>query len=47
MPNVGVGPFYFTNNYYVGLSAPNLLATKQFENRSGTNSLTEKTPMFS
>jgi hypothetical protein len=42
MPNVGVGPFLFTNNYYVGLSAPNLLATKQFENRSGTNSFKQK-----
>jgi hypothetical protein len=29
----------------VGLSAPNLLATKQFENRSGTNSR-ENTHVF-
>jgi hypothetical protein len=31
----------------VGLSAPNLLATKQFENRSGTNSFSrENTHVF-
>jgi hypothetical protein len=30
----------------VGLSAPNLLATKQFENRSGTNSFNRKHPCF-
>lgn len=47
MPNVGVGAFYFTDNYYVGLSAPNLLATKQFENRSGNNSFSrENTHVF-
>jgi hypothetical protein len=45
MPNVGVGAFYL-HNYYVGLSAPNLLATKQFENRSGTNSFNRKHPCF-
>jgi hypothetical protein len=38
---------FITNNYYVGLSAPNLLATKQFENRSGTNSFSrENTHVF-
>ena len=30
-PNVGVGTFYFGENYYVGLSAPNLLKTKHLE----------------
>jgi type IX secretion system PorP/SprF family membrane protein len=47
MPNVGVGAFYFTDTYYVGLSAPNLLATKRFENRSGINSFSrENTHLF-
>ena len=34
-PNVGVGAFYFGSNYYIGLSAPNLLRTKHLENDSG------------
>ena len=38
-PNVGVGAYYFTNNYYVGLSAPNLLASKHIEEKSGINAL--------
>lgn len=36
-PNVGVGAFYFTDNYYIGLSAPNLLSSKHIEERSGVN----------
>lgn len=28
MPNFGAGLFYYTNNYYLGLSAPNFLKTK-------------------
>ncbi len=38
-PNVGVGAFYFTDRYYVGLSAPNLLSTKHLENESGVQRL--------
>ena len=34
-PNVGLGTFYFTDNYYVGLSVPNLLTTKHIENENG------------
>lgn len=34
-PNVGIGAFYFGSNYYVGLSAPNLLRSKHLENDSG------------
>ncbi|MEI7509811.1 MAG: type IX secretion system membrane protein PorP/SprF [Flavobacterium sp.] len=34
-PNVGIGTFYFSKNYYVGFSAPNLLTTKQLEQRDG------------
>lgn len=36
-PNLGAGAFYFTDKYYVGLSAPNLLATKHLEERQGVN----------
>jgi type IX secretion system PorP/SprF family membrane protein len=39
MPNVGVGAFYFTNKYYIGLSAPNLLSTKHIEEKSGVTAL--------
>jgi len=34
-PNVGIGAFYFSDNYYLGLSAPNLLTTKHLENENG------------
>lgn len=36
-PNVGIGAFYFTDNYYVGLSAPNLFSSRHIEERSGIN----------
>lgn len=36
-PNVGIGAFYFTDTYYVGLSAPNLFSSKHIEERSGIN----------
>ena len=35
LPNIGVGAFYFTDRYYIGLSAPNLLSSKNIEERSG------------
>ena len=31
-PNVGVGVYYHSNAFYAGLSAPNLLETKHFDN---------------
>ncbi|MFK5958264.1 MAG: type IX secretion system membrane protein PorP/SprF [Lutibacter sp.] len=34
-PNFGVGTFYYTDKFYVGLSVPNMLATRHFEKRSG------------
>jgi type IX secretion system PorP/SprF family membrane protein len=34
-PNIGAGFFYFTDKYYFGVSAPNLLETKHLENDSG------------
>lgn len=36
-PNVGVGAYYFTDSYYIGLSAPNLLSSKHIEERAGIN----------
>ena len=30
-PNIGAGAYYFTDKYYVGLSVPNLLASKHIE----------------
>ncbi|PJB20457.1 MAG: hypothetical protein CO117_00995 [Flavobacteriaceae bacterium CG_4_9_14_3_um_filter_33_16] len=34
-PNLGIGAFFFTDHYYVGLSAPNMLSTKHIENENG------------
>ncbi|WP_422106120.1 type IX secretion system membrane protein PorP/SprF [Winogradskyella sp.] len=34
-PNVGAGVFYFTNKYYIGLSAPNLLTSTHLETENG------------
>ncbi|MEP5340592.1 MAG: type IX secretion system membrane protein PorP/SprF [Algibacter sp.] len=36
-PNLGIGAFFFTNTYYLGLSAPNMLSTKHLENENGIN----------
>ncbi|MCB0448614.1 MAG: type IX secretion system membrane protein PorP/SprF [Confluentibacter sp.] len=34
-PNLGIGAFYFTDTYYIGLSAPNMLNTKHLEVENG------------
>lgn len=34
-PNFGVGIYYHTDRFYAGLSAPNLLETKHFDNSAG------------
>jgi type IX secretion system PorP/SprF family membrane protein len=34
-PNLGTGAFYFTDNYYLGLSIPNLLKSKHLDESSG------------
>ncbi|MEP5254789.1 PorP/SprF family type IX secretion system membrane protein [Winogradskyella rapida] len=34
-PNVGAGLYYFTEDYYLGLSAPNLLQSKHLQDDSG------------
>ena len=35
MPNFGAGLFYYTDNYYLGLSIPNILKTRHFVKESG------------
>ncbi len=34
-PNVGVGTYFFSDKYYVGFSAPNLLTTKHLDANNG------------
>jgi len=34
-PNLGIGAFFFTDTYYLGFSAPNMLSTKHLENENG------------
>ncbi|WP_203256412.1 PorP/SprF family type IX secretion system membrane protein [Hyunsoonleella ulvae] len=34
-PNLGIGAFFFTEHYYLGISAPNMLSTKHLENENG------------
>lgn len=34
-PNLGIGAFFFGENYYLGLSAPNMLSSKHLENENG------------
>lgn len=34
-PNLGIGAFFFSENYYLGLSAPNMLTTKHLEEENG------------
>jgi len=36
-PNIGIGAYYFRDNFYVGLSAPNFLNSKHIEEKSGIN----------
>lgn len=35
-PNVGLGVYYHSNKFYVGLSAPNLLETEHFDNSNSS-----------
>jgi type IX secretion system PorP/SprF family membrane protein len=37
-PNIGAGAFYFTDRFYAGLSAPNLLTSTHLENENGVKS---------
>lgn len=34
-PNIGIGAFFFTDKYYLGISAPNMLTTKHLETENG------------
>jgi type IX secretion system PorP/SprF family membrane protein len=43
-PQIGVGLYYHTQNYYVGLSVPNFLTTNHFDETSLENSTSESTP---
>ncbi|MFC5046597.1 type IX secretion system membrane protein PorP/SprF [Aquimarina hainanensis] len=36
-PNVGIGLYYYTDRFYMGLSAPNLLETKHFDESATVN----------
>ncbi len=38
-PNVGVGTYFFSDNYYVGFSAPNLLRTKHLEREDAISTI--------
>lgn len=40
-PNIGVGAYYFRDNFYAGISAPNLLKSKNIEEKSGINAFGE------
>ncbi len=39
LPNFGVGAFYFTKKYYVGISAPNLIKTEHLESVDNLTSI--------
>jgi len=46
-PNFGAGIYYYTDKFYVGLSAPNFLETKHLGDDSGVASVaSEKMPIF-
>lgn len=45
-PNFGAGAFYYTDNYYVGLSLPNILESKHFEKDNGVYKASEKAHYF-
>lgn len=38
-PNVGVGTYFFTDHYYLGFSAPNLLKTKHLEHQDAISTI--------
>lgn len=41
-PNFGVGAYFFADNYYLGLSAPNIFTSKHLENETGIAGLAEE-----
>jgi type IX secretion system PorP/SprF family membrane protein len=46
LPNIGVGAFYYTDKFYLGLSIPNLLETFHFEKRGGQVTRASETKHF-
>jgi type IX secretion system PorP/SprF family membrane protein len=38
-PNLGVGTFFFSDKYYIGFSAPNLLKTKHLEHQDAISTI--------
>ncbi len=38
-PNVGAGAYFFSDNYYLGFSAPNLLETKHLEHQNAISTI--------
>ncbi|QOD62423.1 type IX secretion system membrane protein PorP/SprF [Polaribacter haliotis] len=46
LPNFGVGAFYYTDKFYVGLSVPNLLETLHFEKKGGQISKASETKHY-
>lgn len=45
-PNVGAGIFWYTDNYYVGFSVPNLLETEVYERKDKTISVLKNTQHY-
>ncbi|MFI8379844.1 type IX secretion system membrane protein PorP/SprF [Leeuwenhoekiella sp. NPDC079379] len=46
-PTIGIGAYYFSEKYYVGLSAPNLVASQHLEDQNGVQRLgSENTHYF-
>jgi len=39
LPNIGVGTYFFSDKYYIGFSAPNLLETKHLERQDAIASI--------
>lgn len=45
-PNFGVGMFYYTQNYYLGLSVPNILKSKYYKTKKGYTSNASETAHY-
>ena len=45
-PNIGAGVFWYTDNYYLGFSVPNLLETEIYESKNKTISVLKNTQHY-
>lgn len=46
-PNIGLGTYYFSKNYYLGISMPNMIKSKHLDNKKGVYNIgTEETHYF-